>query len=148
MARRPSKLAVARCWLGRGSIRLHVDATAIGVQLPSYLQQDEHVVLEVGYDGPAPVKDLVLSRGGASGTLRFGGRPHFCRIPWGAVMAMQPGWDGQGVCEVWNEQWAHRQQVRSARRAQRVPRVAAEAKPALVACTTYQRLRLIQGGKS
>jgi hypothetical protein len=94
-ATKPDKLESARRILGgkradgsQPSVYVHFDARRSDVQVPTYLKTEADLVLQVGYDMPIPIPDLVIDKSGVSGTLSFHGAPSFCRVPWPAVFAL------------------------------------------------------------
>ena len=49
-------------------------------------------VLDIGYDTPKPISDLMVDAHSVSGTMSFGGRPYFVWIPLEAIfLATLPG---------------------------------------------------------
>jgi hypothetical protein len=102
-----SKLAVARDILAersdagrRGNLFVHLDPRRPGVVVPPHLAGEPRLVLEVGYDMPVPIPDLVVSKAGIGGTLSFNREPFSCWLPWDAVFALV-GDDGLG--QVWED---------------------------------------------
>ncbi len=56
------------------------------VHLPDWLTKQKSLVLEFGYKTPIPIKDLLVTSLGISGTLTFVGFGTFwCYVPWSAV---------------------------------------------------------------
>ena len=96
----PSKRDVTRQLLLRGPVLLHLDPRIEGTRVPSWLEAQGHLVLEVGLDLAVPIPDLRVHDEGAEGTLVFGDISHFCEMPWRAVFAVL-GADGKGM--VWPE---------------------------------------------
>lgn len=64
-------------------VPLVIDATHIGVVVPSWLSKSKFLILNfsVGYNLP----DLAFDKSGVSATLTFGSTCYFCLIPWEAV---------------------------------------------------------------
>lgn len=79
---------------------MHIDPRRRGVIVPPDLAGKPHLVLEVGYDLPVPIPDLVVSKAGVGGTLSFNREPFSCWLPWESVFALV-GEDGRG--QVWEE---------------------------------------------
>lgn len=70
-------------------VKVLVDARVEGVLLPNHLMGKHEVLLDLGMRLQIPVTDLLATDAfGVSCTLSFGGKPHFCMIPWGSVLAL------------------------------------------------------------
>ena len=94
----PPKRDVARAFLLRGSVFVHLDPRREGVSVPKHLADQPQVVLQVGLDLPVPILDLRVDDEGVFGTLSFARSPFHCIVPWSAVFALV-GDDGKGL--VW-----------------------------------------------
>ena len=75
------------------SIFLMVDARLPGVLLPNKLRSKADCMLQIGYNMPVPIPDLLVDEIGISGTLSFNQTPFFCFIPWDAIYRLD-GDDG------------------------------------------------------
>lgn len=98
----PSRKLTMRALLERaGTANVQLDARRPNVRVPPVHEQAKNLTLTVGYRGMgAVIPDLFLGNHGMVCTLRFGGEPFRCEIPWEAVFAIV-GPDGRGV--VWEE---------------------------------------------
>lgn len=94
----PPKKDVARALLLRGNVFVHLDPRRHGVTVPTWLQTQPQLVLQVGLDMPIPIPDLRVDDAGVYGTLSFQRAPFTCSVPWSAVFALV-GDDNKGV--VW-----------------------------------------------
>jgi stringent starvation protein B len=74
--------------LDEGPVLLHVDARGEGVSVPERLRDDAKLVLRFGFGLSPAITDLELDDEVISGTLTFGGVPHFCVLPWPSVYAV------------------------------------------------------------
>ena len=74
---------------------MHLDPCADGVIVPSKFLKQRQMVLQIGYDMPVEIPDLVVDDRGWSGTLSFRGTPFHVTVPWTAVFAIV-GEDGRG----------------------------------------------------
>lgn len=72
--------------LGRGKVYIHLDPQVDGVSLPSHLMDRESVPLVIAWQ--APGIDLALGAERIEATLRFGGTPFRCLVPWEALLAI------------------------------------------------------------
>lgn len=63
-------------------------ASVDGVRLPEFLKGESTVRLDLGYNLPIPIRDLLLDDRGVSGTFSFRGEPHYVMVPWHAVLAV------------------------------------------------------------
>lgn len=81
--------------LTRSWASLHIDGRVEGVELPDWLRNPS-VTLQIGYDMPVPIPDLVIDDEGVRATLSFQRTPHACRIPWRAIFAISD-FDGRGA---------------------------------------------------
>lgn len=76
------------------------------VVLPRHLQRQEMVTLELGYDLPIQIPDLVVHEGGFRATLSFAGQGCFeCTVLWSAVYGMYSEYNGQVLGRVFREDW-------------------------------------------
>ncbi|MCS6798018.1 MAG: hypothetical protein NZ898_05745 [Myxococcota bacterium] len=98
--RPPAKCDVARTLLLRGTVFVHLDPRRHGVDVPQWLRDQPHVVLQIGLDMPIPIPDLRIDAVGMHATLSFHRAPYTCRVPWDSVFALV-GEDGRGM--VWPE---------------------------------------------
>jgi stringent starvation protein B len=96
----PPKREVATALLGKGSLFVHLDPRAVGVEVPDWLKQQPQLVLQVGLQMLIPIPDLRVDADGVFGTLSFSRHPFACYVPWDAVFALV-GDDGRGM--VWPE---------------------------------------------
>jgi hypothetical protein len=94
----PPKKDVARALLLRGNVFVHLDPRRPGVTVPTWLQTQPQLVLQVGLDMPIPIPDLRVDDAGVYGTLSFQRAPFTCTVPWSAVFALV-GDDNKGM--VW-----------------------------------------------
>jgi hypothetical protein len=74
---------------------LQVDGRVEGVDLPDWLRAPG-VTLQIGYDMPVPIPDLVINEQGVTATLSFRRTPHTCKLPWRSIFAMTDA-EGRGV---------------------------------------------------
>lgn len=95
----PDKKQVVTHLLDEGAILLHVDARCAGVSVPEKFLTDCQLVLRFGYNLSPAIPDLEITDDGVSGTLRFGGVPHRCVLPWRAVYAVRSEANRRGL--VW-----------------------------------------------
>jgi len=72
--------------LSRGKVYVHLNPNIDGVVLPSHLMDRDSVPLVMAWQ--APGIDLVLGVERIEATLRFGGKPFRCCIPWRALLAI------------------------------------------------------------
>jgi len=72
--------------LSRGKVYVHLNPSVDGVVLPSHLMDRDSVPLVMAWQ--APGIDLVLGSERIEATLRFGGKPFRCCIPWAALLAI------------------------------------------------------------
>jgi stringent starvation protein B len=72
--------------LDRGQTMVHLDARAVGVDVPSQFQDDAHLRLNFSYR--FNLDTFVIDEKGITANLAFGGIDHLCVIPWSAVFAM------------------------------------------------------------
>lgn len=84
----PGKREVTLLLLEKGTVYVHLDARRPGVELPSWLKGDGHVVLQFGTSPTFPIRDFRLDDDRISAMLFFQGVPHECVIPWGSVFAI------------------------------------------------------------
>lgn len=98
-ARLPAKREVVDKLLGDGPVLVHIDARCEGVSVPERLRADPKLVLRFGYQLTPTILDLDVGADALSGTLSFGGVPHRCVLPWGAVYAVVSEGDQRGM--VW-----------------------------------------------
>ena len=79
--------------LSRGKVYVHLNPRIHGVVLPSHLMDRDSVPLVMAWQ--APGIDLVLGVERIEATLRFGGKPFRCCIPWSALLAIVADHPGQ-----------------------------------------------------
>jgi hypothetical protein len=72
-------------------VLVHLDPRRPEVQLPEYLRQQPHLILQYGYNMPVPIADLKIDEKGLWATLSFQRTPHATFIPWAAVFAVADG---------------------------------------------------------
>jgi hypothetical protein len=70
--------------LQQGTVTIAV-ATAYAT-LPAVLKEQTHVILDIGYDLPVPIPDLMIDHHGISGTLSFSRRPFFVYVRWSDIV--------------------------------------------------------------
>lgn len=70
--------------LQQGIVTIAV-ATAYA-DLPAHLKDQTHVILDVGYDMPVPIPDLMVDNFGISGTLSFNRRPCWIYARWSDIV--------------------------------------------------------------
>lgn len=75
--------------VGRGPVLVAVATCFEGVA-PARFQASPHVTLRFGHHLRPPIRDLSWDDRGIVGTMVFGDEPFTCRVPWLAVVAMQP----------------------------------------------------------
>jgi stringent starvation protein B len=95
----PPKREVVLSFLGRGTLRVFVDARRAGVTVPRGLSQQAELVLRVGYALNPPIPDLDIGADAIGCTLSFNRVPAWCRLPYEAIYAIVSDSDGRGV--VW-----------------------------------------------
>jgi stringent starvation protein B len=95
----PPKREVVLSFLGRGTLRVFVDARKPGVTVPRGLTQQAELVLRVGYALNPPIPDLDIGADAIGCTLSFNRVPAWCRLPYEAIYAIVSDSDGRGV--VW-----------------------------------------------
>lgn len=79
--------ATLRELLDQGPVMITLRPQAPGVDIPGALSSDPIVTLRIGYGLVPPIPDLEIDADGVRGTLIFsGGQPHYCVIPWRAVL--------------------------------------------------------------
>ena len=83
--------------LEQGLTMLHMDARAIGVDVPRQYQDDAHLRLNFSYR--FQLDTFEIDEKGIVASLSFGGVPHTCQIPWTAVFAMTQ--QTSGASRVW-----------------------------------------------
>ena len=81
------KEQVANSLLERGSLFVHLDASAPRVLVPDHLRKP-YLILEFGLNMAKPIRDLRLDGEGISGTLSFASSPYRVFVPWAAVYAL------------------------------------------------------------
>ncbi|MBN1652199.1 MAG: hypothetical protein JXA30_00325 [Deltaproteobacteria bacterium] len=92
------KKAAVQKLLCKGNVFLHLDPRKSGVVVPDLLRNQLQLVLQIGYDLPIRIPDLVVDDTGVSATLSFHRSPFTCRVPWDSLFALV-GDDGRGM--VW-----------------------------------------------
>lgn len=83
-----------------GNVTVHLNPRGLGVQVPMWCSDQEHLALCVGYNMRIPIPDLTCDEAGISGTLVFSGKRERCVLPWSSVFALV-GRDDRGM--VWIE---------------------------------------------
>src|SRR5450755_4370728 len=96
----PPKKDVARAFLLRGNVFVHLDPRTPGVEVPTHLARQPEMVLQIGLDMPIPIPDLRVDDEGVHGTLLFARTPFCVHVPWDAVFAIV---DHEGRGKVWPE---------------------------------------------
>lgn len=76
------KKAILESALARGRTQVRLDARRPGVRVPDHLAQDPQLALNLSWRFPA---EMVINDRGVAATLRFGGVPFRCHLPWSAV---------------------------------------------------------------
>lgn len=72
--------------LKKGSMLVRFKPNDPAVRVPDWLAKQKSLALEFGYNTPIPIKDLLVTSLGISGTLTFVGFGTFwCYVPWSAV---------------------------------------------------------------
>ena len=95
----PPKRQVVDELLNEGAILVHLDARGDDVGVPEQFSGDPKLVLRFGFNLTPAIPDLHVDETGLSGTLTFGGVPHFCQLPWTAVYAVVSEANSRGL--VW-----------------------------------------------
>lgn len=83
-----AKLQVANELLINSTVFVHFDARKAGVVVPKHLASFAHGTLQIGFNMPVPIRDLVVDLEGVRGTLSFSRTPFWCNVPWSAVFAL------------------------------------------------------------
>jgi stringent starvation protein B len=83
--------------LSRGKVYIHINPRLEGVELPEHLMDRQSVPLVIAWQ--APGIDLVLGKERVEATLRFGGEPFRCCVPWAALLAIVADHAGAQVQE-------------------------------------------------
>lgn len=97
-----NKYELATLLLSRGSLFVHLDPRHADVECPTWFKHQSHLVLEWGTHLAIPIRDLLVTAKGISGTLSFSRTPIWCFVPWKAVFALV-GEDTRGM--IWEENW-------------------------------------------
>ncbi len=79
-------------------VSVFLDPRINGVDLPEYLKQETHIVLQYGHQMPIPIRDLLVNEAGIFATLTFHQAPFETFVPWDAVFAIT---DGDERMQVW-----------------------------------------------
>ncbi|MBP6628136.1 MAG: hypothetical protein KBG28_25310 [Kofleriaceae bacterium] len=87
--------------LDKGAVLVHVDSRRPEVEVPPHLAGNPRLVLRFGYRLSPAIVDLAVDEHAISGTLTFGGRAFFCRLPWAGVYAAVVEGEERGM--VWPE---------------------------------------------
>jgi stringent starvation protein B len=95
----PPKRDVVLAFLGRGTLRVFVDARLAGVTVPRNLAQQAELVLRIGRTLNPAIPDLDVGDEAIACTLSFNRVPCWCRLPYEAIYAVVSDSDGRGV--VW-----------------------------------------------
>lgn len=96
----PDKRRTVDTLLGLGPVRIQLDARRPGVDVPARHREDPQLVLRIGHALSPAIPDLVVDARGISATLRFGGVPYRCVVPWAAVYGATLEGDAEGT--VWS----------------------------------------------
>ncbi len=92
-----TKKDVILALLELSSAFVQLDARVPGVALPEHLLGERGVVLQIGYDLPVPIPDLVIDDEGIRATLSFRRVPFTCVVPWRAVYVITDGGERRAV---------------------------------------------------
>jgi hypothetical protein len=84
------KLDIAREILAQGDLLVQFDPRHDDVECPPWLRHQPLLILQVGYNMPIPIADLLVDEDGITGTLSFTHTPWCCHVPWEAVVALVP----------------------------------------------------------
>jgi stringent starvation protein B len=95
----PPKRDVLLAFLGRGTLRVFVDARREGVTVPRNLARQAELVLRIGRSLNPAIPDLEIGDDAVTCTLSFSRIPHWCRLPFDSIYAVVSDSDGRGV--VW-----------------------------------------------
>jgi stringent starvation protein B len=91
--------ALAELLRTQPTVLVHLDARIRGVVVPQSFKNRPDLVLQLGLQLPAPIRDLSIDEDEWSATLSFGRQPFFCIVPWKAVyLLMSP----QGFGSAWD----------------------------------------------
>jgi len=89
LERLPTKREAVDILLSSGAnVFLHITPYVTGVRVPMSLRNELHLILEIGFNMPLPIRDLIVDDEGLSATLSFDRQPHNCFVPWDAVIAV------------------------------------------------------------
>jgi len=78
----------------RWTPHLLVNAGWPGAEVPTAFVEDGRIVLNIS---PSAVRDLLLGNDELSFSARFGGQPHWVRVPVGAVLGIYARENGEGL---------------------------------------------------
>lgn len=93
----PSRADIFKALILRNdSVFVHMMPKWPGAVVPAKLKTKKQIVLQLGYDMPVPIPDLLFNDNGLSATLTFGGKPFKVSVPWESIYAMV-GSDAKGV---------------------------------------------------
>lgn len=81
------KLVTILKMLESGTVMVTLDARKEGVEVPSIHR--ENAALHLNFDYEFGIPDFAVDADGVRASLSFGGRDHWCDIPWAAVYAMR-----------------------------------------------------------
>jgi stringent starvation protein B len=93
---RPTKRDAFEAFLKEGWVSVHLDARRPGVEVPTALATNPHLVLQYGHNMPLPIPDLMVTDAGIRATLSFARAPFATMVPWSAVYIVACT-DGRGV---------------------------------------------------
>ncbi len=83
------------------SVYVHFDPRSSGVMVPTWLEKQAQVVLQVGYDMPVPILNLKIDDAGMYGIFSFKGQPHQVFVEWERMFAIVGGDSNRG--RIFNE---------------------------------------------
>lgn len=87
---------VCEAMLATGSCFVHLAPSVDGVIVPEFCRGTCPLVLQWGLNMANPIRDLAVDESGIRGWLSFARVPHWCDVPWTAVLAMTDD-TGKGV---------------------------------------------------
>lgn len=85
---RSAKMDIIGQMLEDGHLFLHVNTSTPGVVLPANVSGKPNCILQVGYDMPVPIPDLLVTENEIFATLSFSGKGFHCNIPADAIFAV------------------------------------------------------------
>jgi stringent starvation protein B len=78
------------------SVFVHFDPRSSDVMVPTWLEKQTQVVLQVGYDLPQPIQQLKIDDAGMYGIFAFKGQLHQCFVGWERIFAIVGGDSNKG----------------------------------------------------